>query len=347
VPEESTQLRIGPPVAVLCPVGLGPDVLARIAEAGLHPIPLAGLSGSSDQDRLLVEVAALACDAALLVLPAAVGLDTGSTQVWLRLAELRLPRAVLVTGLGSDTVDIEECAAIVTRVLEDEVIVPALPVLDDDERPVASMDLLTLEISTPDSTYPGDPDHLAAAATARSNATEAILVVTNDDELLDHGLVGLVPAPERLAASLQRSVREGDLVPVIPDTPDRAPAATLARWWSRLAFDPARLLPIGISHDDAHVQREGRSLEAVILKVDGPTATARALFGRPRTGPAFLTMPGTDASGPHPDRAWPTWIELPEDADPPPDGTFVVTLPLRSRPGETLCAGDEPAWLVP
>ena len=30
-----------------------------------------------------------------------------------------------------------------------------------------------------------------------------------------------------------------------------------------------------------------------------------------------------------------------------PDGTFVATLPLRSWPGEALCIGDEPIWLVP
>ena len=367
--EESSQRGDAPIVAVLSPAELEPDLLDRLSTAGLRPIPLADLRGCSEQDRLLVEIAGLACDAALLVLPAAVGLDGGSASAWLRLAEAQLPRAVLVTGLGPETADLEEFAAIATRALEEEVIVPSLPVLGDDEHPVASMDLLTLEISTPTGTHTGDADHLAATAAARRSVTDAILVATEDEELAESALAGVVPPADRLAASLRRSVRVGELLPLLPDTPDGAPLAKLAHWWSRLLFDPARLLVIGVSGEAKVFQDAGRSLEAVILRVDGPNATARSLFGRPRTGAAFLTMPGIDAAGPHPDRAWPTWLEVPgvDDAGAAaevpgnpgedvghtsvselrPDGTFVATLPLRSRPGEALCIGKEPIWLVP
>lgn len=350
----------GPVVALIGPQEVPPALLSAMSSNDLVPVPLPPLHPSSAQQRLGTLICILACDAVILVLPAAVGLDPGSTEVWQQAAEHGMPRSVLVVGLGAGTADLEDMSAIVARALDHEPLVPRLPVLADDEVPAASMDLVTLGIATTEGPGQVDPEHVAVVQEARAALIASIAVTSEDDVLVDQAVAGLQPSVDRLAAGLADAAASGQSATVLPITPDMAAVADLARWWRDLPFIADRLVPV-----DAHGEPAPATAQflAVVIGFDEPNSRVRVLrhgpsaprsmpsaqeadVEGPSAGSVLLTRVGTSSGGPHGQRSWPTWMT-------PADGPFLpgtvvdVRLPLRTEPGEALCVAAEPVWLVP
>ena len=344
-----------PVVALIGPSECPQAVVDGLAAAGIRPVVLPTLHPSTDQVRLGVQIAVLACDALVLVMPAPVGLDPGSAQVWRTAAEHGMPRAVIASDLSPETADLEDLAAIVARALEEEPLVPRLPVLTDDESVAASMDLVALAIDTPSGPGVVEAEHLAVARQARENLVSLVAVTSSDDVFVEQAMAGMQPTTERLAAGLAESVAAGHAVPVLPLSPDESALADLARWWRGLPFVADRLVPVDAHGDPVPT---GATLLAVVLEFDDPVSLVRVLRADPPrelvesgatppvSGPVLLTRAGTSPDGPHGQRSWPTWM-VADSLEVEPGDVVAVTLPLRSEPGEALCVAAAPVWLLP
>lgn len=352
--------RSGPVIAVIGPRTVPADLLSVMSANDLVPVALPPLHPSTEQECLGALISVLACDAVVLVLPAEVGLDPGSSRVWRGAAEHGMPRSVLVVGLGAATADLEELSAIVARALEEEPVLPRLPVLADDEVPAGSMDLITLGMTTPDGPGLVEPEHLAVVQEARAMLVEAIVVLSTDDVLIDQAMSGLQPSADRLAAGLAEAVASGNAVTVLPVTPDMAAIGELARWWRDVPFVADRLVPVDAHGDPAPATGQ---LLAVVLGFDDPITRVRVLRGGQLAthpvsrrqeaqgdgspaGSVLLTRVAPSPAGHHGQRSWPTWMAS-TDALFQPGEVVDVRLPLRTEPGEALCVAPEPVWLVP
>ena len=71
------------------------------------------------------------------------GMDGRYLEIWRLLAEAGRARYVLVHDLGPATLDVNEAAAMASRVLGEDVLTTTLPLLDDDEGVIGVLDVGT------------------------------------------------------------------------------------------------------------------------------------------------------------------------------------------------------------
>lgn len=298
---------------------------------------------------------ALACDIAVIDLSAEVGIDALTPTIWRWLEAAGMPRVVAVTGLGLATPDFDDLAAIAQRVLGEECLPVYLPVLDDGEVPVASLDLTRSVLTTTTDQRTAEVGHLSVTQGDLS-ALLSVLSATVDDEtaaaqyLRELNSLGevvgpsLIPTPETdRAGDLAAVVAEGLVAPVVAHTPDAAWVRDLPTWISP-ALPSERL----VRRDEEAAPTQGWA--AVVLTADDGLALTRSVFDSPMPGPAMITAVGTDAQGrPVPLRAWPTSLDAatPDvfaESDSPADLTLWSSA-VTTQVGDTLAEGH--IWLLP
>lgn len=129
-----------------------------------------------------------AADAGVHVVSATRGMDGTYGEYWNLLAEAGKTRFVAVHDLRPHALDVNEVAAIATRVLDEEVLPTTMPLLDDHEGVIGVLDVITGEQWFPDGTrQPARTDFneaveletntlIEASATAGETAEQAILI---------------------------------------------------------------------------------------------------------------------------------------------------------------------------
>lgn len=132
-----------------------------------------------------------AADAGVHLMSAAQGLDGTFLEYWQMLAEAGKSRFVAVAELGPAALDVNEAAAIASRVLEEEVLPTTLPLLDDDEAVIGVLDVLTGEQWFPTGEVQPARDDFSDAVAAETNTwfDEADAVGTEPEQALREGLL--------------------------------------------------------------------------------------------------------------------------------------------------------------
>ena len=356
----------GPVVALLGPAVSDSVLTARLSQAGAVAVPLT--TPTTAEDRAAVVIAALACDLAVLDLPASLGLDSQTPLLWERLGSAGLPRVVVVSGLDAATADFDDLAAIAQRVLGEDSIPVRLPVFDDDgHTPVASLDLARATLNTADGAVPAEDAHLEVAAGDLSALLSVVAATVPDDAAADDymRLLGRyaeasaprapesdgttmlgMPAPgrtgglpSRLPRDVASAVAEGTLVPIVADTAEGAWVDELGAWAADAGTPADRL----VRRDADGTPADGWA--AVVLALSGGQAMVRPVYGTPGAGYALITAVGSDVEGaavPH--RAWPTELNPADGTDEQP-GISWWTSAVRMSVGDTVASGH--AWLVP
>ena len=114
-------------------------------------------------------------------------MDGRYLEIWQLLAEAGRARYVLVHDLGPATLDVNEAAAIASRVLEEDVLTTTLPLLDDDEGVIGVLDVGTREQYFPDGTHEAPRDDFSDAVEAETNtlfdAASAYMGVIRDRQI--------------------------------------------------------------------------------------------------------------------------------------------------------------------
>jgi hypothetical protein len=136
-----------------------------------------------------------AADAGVHLFSAGQGMDGRFLEMWQLLAEAGRARYVLVHDLGPATLDVNEAAAIASRVLEEDVLTTTLPLLDDDESVIGVLDVTTGQQYFPDGTLEAPRDDFSDAVEAETNT--------------------LYDAADAVGADPHEAIREGLLAPAV------------------------------------------------------------------------------------------------------------------------------------
>lgn len=159
-----------------------------------------------------------AADAGVHLFSAGQGMDGRFLEIWQLLAEAGRARYVVVHDLGPATLDVNEAAAIASRVLEEDVLTTTLPLLDDDESVIGVLDVTSGRQYFPDGTLEAPRDDFSDAVEAETNT--------------------LYDAADAVGADPHEAIREGLLAPAVTiDTRSGAGVDWLA------AHLPARSVP--------------------------------------------------------------------------------------------------------
>lgn len=246
-------------------------------------------------------------------------MDATTGTIWRWLEASGLSRVVAVTGLSSASPDFDDLTAIAQRVLAEDCLPVHLPVLDDNEEPVASLDLTRSHLNTATERRPAEAGHLAAAQGDLSALLSVLAASVSDDGAAvqyerELNSLGEVVGPLLSTASdtnrardLAELVAEGVVAPVVAHTPDEAWINDLPAW--RSTAPPSDRLVRRDEHD-----KPAQGWAAVVLSTEGDRTLARGVFESPKPGPAMITAVGADAQGrPVPLRAWPTSLEAAVD----------------------------------
>lgn len=289
---------------------LSPDALpASLIDALAWPhlaVPFTGLAHAGPHDRVGAATAALAADVVLAVLPATVGIDSVTAQIWRIAADAGVPRAVLVSDLGPSTADYEDLAAIAVRVLGEECVLWRLPVFDDALHVVGSMDLATGDLHTQRGIAMAGRAHKRVSVGPRLRLVEAV-AGTVEDSAAARAAMAISDAADAddpdadlivwggddawdLTTFVAAAFAAGDLAPVMPvvemaeDVKDLLDLAQVTPG----AHPPQRLIRRG-AYDEPTDGDAG-----VVLAANGPWALVRTVYGdrTPTDGLVKLTRSG-------------------------------------------------------
>lgn len=141
-------------------------------------------------------------------------------DAWMRAAEDRVPRVVVVTDLADD--DLEDIAVEVQELMGDDsvAVVRYLPLEGDDGDFAGVLDLATLRIheypvaGQPEHRYrDADVEHVALTADARADLMTIVATHAVDDDALSAMLDGRA---FDIAVEFIRCVTDGSVCPVVP-----------------------------------------------------------------------------------------------------------------------------------
>lgn len=369
-----------PIVGLLGPAVHTSDLIDRLREAGATVVPVS--VGQAGDEEVAAVVALLACDLVVAEIPAALGLDANTPRLWERLSYHGIPRVIVLSGLQEGLADYDDLAAIAQRVLGEDATPVRLPVFDDDDRPVASLDLSRAVLDTPQGTIPAESGHLSVAAGDLSALLSVVAATVADDTAAEQyvkmieqmggddpdqageaidlassdvsvgggsinlGMPGRRPdepgVPQRLGEDVADAVREGLLSPIVADTPEGAWLQDLHAWSAQGPQPADRLVRRDAEGDPAD------GWAGVVLTVNGDSALIRPVFGEVEEGYALITSAGSDEAGrPVPHRAWPTSLETDDSgAQDRGDGRpRKWTTTVRMSVGDTVSGAH--VWLLP
>jgi hypothetical protein len=122
-----------------------------------------------------------AVDAGVHVVSARRGMDATFLEYWQLLAEMGRARYVAVHDLGPVSLDVNEAAAIASRVLEEDVHPITMPLLADDESVIGVLDVVTGEQWFPDGTVEAPRTDFVEAVAAETN----VLLDESGGEVMD------------------------------------------------------------------------------------------------------------------------------------------------------------------
>ena len=280
----------GPVVAILGPAVQRTDLVSRIRQAGATAVPLVAARGSDGEAAALV--AALACDLVVVELAASVGLDGQTPRIWERLGFAGMPRVVVVSGLGAGATDFDDLAAIAQRVLGEDAVPVRLPVFDDDEKPVASLDLRSAVVETPTGPFPAEAGHLTVAAGDLSALVSVVAASVVDDDAAANYIMLLAElandadqsaaAPE-VGEANQAGITSpsGTIHLGMPGVPHSGAEPPL-----RAAADQGATLPAGLGADVADAVSEGLLCPIVVDTPDGGWLRDIHAWGMTASSPA-------------------------------------------------------------
>ncbi|MCU1677243.1 MAG: small GTP-binding protein [Frankiales bacterium] len=168
-----------------------------------------------------------AADAALFVIAAASGITPATLMQWRHVAELGMPRAVVITHLDRPEADFDEAVALCERILGESVVPTHLPLYDGepglDGPPGGAIEVLSHTISelgaAGTTRRAADPEHVRLLKTHRDALIEAIATSSSDDTLLDRYMDGEPLDVAELVAALGEAVRADALHPLVPAVP--------------------------------------------------------------------------------------------------------------------------------
>ena len=227
ISHEVSPLTSGAPVALV--FGLHePSVrwtVNHLREAGAGAVALpAGLPSAAAASVVS------AADACVHLLSAAQGLDGTFLEYWQLSAEAGKARYVAVYDLTAISLDVNEAAAIASRVLEEDVLVTTLPLLDEGEAAIGVLDVIRGE-----QWFPGGD-----VQEPRADFVQAVEAETNT-WLHEADTVGIPPMD---------ALREGLLAAAVTlDTHSRAGVEWLARHL------PDRQVPPATTVLSSHAER--------------------------------------------------------------------------------------------
>lgn len=137
---------------------------AQLRQQGVIAVPL-----PPDLPTPAAQSICSAADAGIHLVSAKQGMDGRYLEYWQLLAEAGKARLVAVHDLAANALDLNEVAAIATRVLEEDVLVTTLPLLDDDEAVMGVLDVMTGEQWFPDGSIEQPRDDFSEAIELETN----------------------------------------------------------------------------------------------------------------------------------------------------------------------------------
>ncbi len=166
-----------------------------------------------------------AADAALFVVSAVDGVDGATRLAWDECAAVGMPRVVVVTHLDRPRADFDTVLEICQRVFGEGVQPLYLPLLADDDTPVALVGLLSWTVFDASSgeleARPADPEHIEYGQERRNGLVEGIIAESEDDDLLDRYLAGKRVPYDQLVTDLEAAVARGVVLPGDPRRADQ------------------------------------------------------------------------------------------------------------------------------
>ena len=210
-----------------------------------------------------------AADAALFVVSAVDGVDGATRLAWEECAAVGMPRLVVVTHLDRPRADFDTVLEICQRVFGEGVQPLYLPLLADDDTPVALVGLLSWTVFDTSSgeleARPADPEHIEYGQERRNGLVEGIIAESEDDDLLERYLAGKRVSYDQLVTDLEAAVARASFFPVLPCVP------TTGLGVRELVEVLVRGIPGPDEHPLPRVTRpDGGPREAVTADPDGP-----------------------------------------------------------------------------
>ncbi len=210
-----------------------------------------------------------AADAALFVVSAVDGVDGSTRLAWEECAAVGMPRLVVLTHLDRPRADFDTILEICQRVFGEGVQPLYLPLLADDDTPVALVGLLSWTVFDTSSgeleARPADPEHVEYGQERRNGLVEGIIAESEDDDLLERYLAGKRVSYDQLVTDLEAAVARASFFPVLPCVPTSGLGVR----------ELVEVLVRGIPGPDEHplprvTSPDGEPREAVTADPDGP-----------------------------------------------------------------------------
>ena len=165
---------------------------SHVATFKKFPNVVAIVHRPSQADTRILE----SCDALVVSLDGAAGVDPRIIEMWSNARDITLPRHILAFNVVHGRADFDELCAIASRVLEPDLLVRYLPIDSDDELSLTGVyDILTSEIhALIDSQWiskAADPEHIAITSSAREDLFDQLAFLGLDDSTLENHQAGL------------------------------------------------------------------------------------------------------------------------------------------------------------
>jgi len=201
------------------PTAHAPLCIALIGSSGAGVTALAGKLvahrpditwlDTSNSTSLALMPCLVASDGVLVVMSASQGLDSHIFDLWESVAHL--PTTVVVTHLDQPRADLDESAAIVRRVLGFDVLIPYLPIHDEDNQLAGFLDVLgdVIHVQELDGPHdlPTDDEHRALTEGYRDDVIDLLVAESADDEVVASLIAGDGVETSRLQTWLYDGIR--------------------------------------------------------------------------------------------------------------------------------------------